>query len=157
MQILPLIEEGVLYKEFHQDEPWDSPHNIKLLPRIPRIYRDPRFETEDDRKKGLTYYRGFVGPGSVLGANPPTTLTEITDKNGTLNTLLVVEAGDPVPWTKPEDPTFNENSALGGPNRAKIFAVLFADGHVQTIPQSFDREMIGRMINWQNTEPINLP
>ena len=105
----------------------------------------------------MTYYRGFVGPGSVLGANPPATLSEITNKNGTSNTLLVVEAGDPVPWTKPEDPSFNENSPFGGPKRTKIFAALFADAHVQTLPQNFDRKMIGRMINWQNTIPVNLP
>ena len=105
----------------------------------------------------MTYYRGFVGPDSVLGANPPTTLSEITNRNGASNTLLIVEAGDPVPWTKPEDPSFNENSPFGGPNRAKVFAVLFADAHVQIVPQDFDREMIGRIINWQNTKPVTLP
>jgi hypothetical protein len=26
--ILPYLEEEQLYKQFHQDEPWDSPHNI---------------------------------------------------------------------------------------------------------------------------------
>ena len=26
--ILPFVEQDALYKEFHLDEPWDSPHNI---------------------------------------------------------------------------------------------------------------------------------
>jgi len=155
VQILYYIESYGF--KFHHDEPWDSSHNIKLLPYMPKIFLDPRFQSEADRANGLTYYRGFVSPGSVLGASPPTTLSEITNKNGCSNTLLIVEAGEPVPWTKPEDPSFNENGPFGGPNQAKIFAVLFADGHVQTIPQSFDRKMIGRMINWENMEPITLP
>ena len=45
VQILPFIEEDCLYKEFHQDEPWDSPHNVKLLPRMPKIFIDPRFQS----------------------------------------------------------------------------------------------------------------
>ena len=143
--------------DFHHDEPWDSPHNIELLPHMPYIYLDPRFQSKSDRKKGMTYYRGFVGPGGVFGANPPANLVEITKKNGASNTVMVIEAGEPVPWTKPEDPSFDENSPLGGPMRVKVFAALFADGHVQTLPQNFDRKMIGRMINWQNTEPVNLP
>ncbi|MBI3412168.1 MAG: DUF1559 domain-containing protein [Planctomycetes bacterium] len=36
--ILPLLEEDALYKEFRLEEPWDSPHNIKLLPRIPKVF-----------------------------------------------------------------------------------------------------------------------
>ena len=71
-------------------------------------------------------------------------------------TLLIVEAGDPVPWTKPEDPSFNENSPFGGPKREK-FAAAFLDGHIQMLPADFDREMIRRMINWRNTEPVELP
>ena|ERR1700722_698125 len=39
--ILPLIDSARLYEEFHQDEPWDSPHNIKLLPKMPPSYAAP--------------------------------------------------------------------------------------------------------------------
>jgi hypothetical protein len=28
--ILPLIDEDALYKRFHLDEPWDSPHNLEV-------------------------------------------------------------------------------------------------------------------------------
>src|SRR5437016_5050491 len=33
--ILPFIEGDALHKEFHLDEPWDSPHNLTLLKRMP--------------------------------------------------------------------------------------------------------------------------
>lgn len=101
----------------------------------------------------MTYYRGFAGTGSVLGADPPVSLLNTFVSNK----ILAVEAGEPVPWTKPEEPGFDENGPFGGPKRASFFVVLFADGHVQTLPQNFDPEMIRRMIDWRNTEPVNLP
>jgi len=39
--ILPYIEQGELYRQFKLDEPWDSPHNIQLLPKMPRVYGPP--------------------------------------------------------------------------------------------------------------------
>ena len=33
--ILPGLEQGNLYKQFRLDEPWDSPHNLTLLPLMP--------------------------------------------------------------------------------------------------------------------------
>ena len=40
--ILPFIEQAALYEQFHLDEPWDSPHNLKLLNGMPPVYRHPR-------------------------------------------------------------------------------------------------------------------
>src|SRR5689334_2744482 len=39
--LLPYIEQDDLYKEFQLDEPWDSPHNLALLPRMPGSYAAP--------------------------------------------------------------------------------------------------------------------
>src|SRR5262249_54881977 len=43
VEILPYIEEAVLYDQFKMDEPWDSPNNIRLLPRMPKLYQCRRF------------------------------------------------------------------------------------------------------------------
>jgi Protein of unknown function (DUF1559) len=42
--ILPYLgaNEQNLYKQFHLDEPWDSPANKRLLIRMPNVYRSPR-------------------------------------------------------------------------------------------------------------------
>jgi len=40
--LLPYLEEEALYKQFKLDEPWDSPNNIKLLNRMPKILSEPR-------------------------------------------------------------------------------------------------------------------
>ncbi len=37
--ILPYIEEDELYRQFKLDEPWNSPHNIQLLERMPILYQ----------------------------------------------------------------------------------------------------------------------
>jgi hypothetical protein len=39
--LLPYIEENALYEEFKLDEPWDSPNNIRLLKRMPEVFRSP--------------------------------------------------------------------------------------------------------------------
>src|SRR5262245_38041872 len=39
--ILPFLGEEELFKRFKLNEPWDSPHNIQLLPNIPRVYAPP--------------------------------------------------------------------------------------------------------------------
>src|SRR5262249_57243764 len=63
--ILPYIEEQDLYKQFHLDEPWDSPHNLTLLERMPSTYKAP------GRKAGLmppghTVCHVFVGKGAAF-------------------------------------------------------------------------------------------
>jgi len=39
--LLPFIAQGELYRQFKLDEPWDSPHNIKLLDQMPATYDSP--------------------------------------------------------------------------------------------------------------------
>ena len=51
--VLPYIEEDKLYREFHLDEPWDSPHNKKLLSRMPAVLRSPLSNIAD---QGRTVY-----------------------------------------------------------------------------------------------------
>jgi hypothetical protein len=108
--LLPFIEEDALYQEFHLDELWDSPHNLTLLPRMPRTYAAP------GRKAGKlppyhTVCHVFVGPGAAFeGVEGLSTQTDFPD--GTSNTLLIVEAGEPVPWTKPQDLTYEPDQPL---------------------------------------------
>ena len=43
--LLPHLDEGALYNEFHLNEPWDSAHNSKLIARMPAVYRCPSMAT----------------------------------------------------------------------------------------------------------------
>lgn len=103
--ILPFLVETELYKEFRLDEPWDSPHNLALVERMPQVFACP----SGDLPPGMTTYLAAAGPGMALdeptraGQFAVVPLGEIND--GTGRTILVVEVGhdQAVPWTKPDD------------------------------------------------------
>ena len=95
VRILPFVGAATLYEEFHLDEPWDSEHNKALIGKVPLVYRDQR----GDIPSGTTRIRAVTGPGTVFGDE--VTFGKVLD--GTSNTATLVEANDPVIWTKPED------------------------------------------------------
>jgi Protein of unknown function (DUF1559) len=101
--ILPYLDQQqALYKEFHVDEPWDSPHNRTLIAKMPKVYRCP-LESKDGARDGKTRYLAPRGPNTVFRGAEPVALKEITD--GMSNTIVLVDAGDEqaVTWTKPDD------------------------------------------------------
>ena len=49
VHILPYIEQNNLYSQFHLDEPWDSDHNKKLIPLMPKIFEIPGQARPRDR------------------------------------------------------------------------------------------------------------
>ena len=97
--LLPYLEQGSLYKEFKLDEPWDSDHNRKLLRKMPAVYKPPLKPA--GWKPNATYYQVFVGDQTLFPPGKPLRLSDLGA--GTTNTLMIVEAGEAVPWTKPED------------------------------------------------------
>jgi RNA polymerase sigma factor (sigma-70 family) len=157
VEILPFIEDPpgrwngeALLKQFHRDEPWDSPHNRTLLSRMPRIYASPRDRSGDP---ATTVYRGFSGPGAMFDGDQGVRLEQVAD--GPTRTLMVVEAADPVPWTKPEE--LKWDGKLLRPGRGVLregeFAALFASGHVRLIEP---RNLLPAMITRQGGEAVYL-
>jgi prepilin-type processing-associated H-X9-DG protein len=139
VHILPYLEQENLYRQFKLDEPWDSEHNKKLIDQMPKVYATPLAAAPP----GTTYYKALVGEGALFERGRAARLAEVTD--GLSNTLMVVEGGEPVVWTRPDDVEFTGNImpmslALRGNPRINV---LFADGSVRNIdlsrvnPQSF--------------------
>jgi hypothetical protein len=131
--ILPFIEQDQLYKEFKLSEPWDSPHNIRLLEKMPATYRAPGSKAKL-MPPDHTVCHVFVGKGAAFEGREGLRLRgDFPD--GTSNTVLVVEAGKPVPWTKPEDLTYDPDGPL--PDLPRIFRngfrVGLADGSARWI------------------------
>jgi hypothetical protein len=125
--ILPYLEQEALYKQFKLDEPWDSPNNIKLLDKMPRIYGPPGDKT---------VYRVFTGPGTVFDGKQGLKLTAIPD--GTINTIIVVEAQEAVPWTKPEELPYADKDPLPKLGGKEGFVVLMCDGSVKTFRADYN-------------------
>ncbi|MCI0705521.1 MAG: DUF1559 domain-containing protein [Planctomycetia bacterium] len=143
VEILPYIEQQDLYKEFKLDEPWDSEHNKKLIAKLPTIYAPIRVKA----KAGETFYQVFTGEKALFGPKQnPKYPASIPD--GTSNTALVVEAGEPVIWTKPADVPFDEKKALpklGGMFDGD-FHVVLCDGSVALLKKNPDEKEMKKLI-----------
>jgi hypothetical protein len=129
--ILPYLEEQKLYAEFKLDEPWDSERNKKLLARMPKVYAPLSGSTQ---LANATFYQVFTGPDTPFqGTRGPRLPASIPD--GTSNTILIIEADKPVPWTKPEDIPYSDKKPI--PKLGGLFAdgfhVALADGSVRFI------------------------
>lgn len=149
--ILPFLDEMELYKQFRLEEPWDSEHNLKLLDRMPEVYRTPAVDLGNQ-----TLYLGMTGPGTTFEQGKQTKLRDVLD--GLSNTIGIVEANPAVavPWTKPEDLNFDPAEVvvgLGGV-RPGSFLAGFLDGSTRIISDSIDRDVLRRLFLINDGEPI---
>jgi hypothetical protein len=149
--ILPYLGEEELYKQFKLNEPWDSIHNRELIPRIPRVYAPFRVKAKD----GETFYQVFTGKDAVFAPGKLRRIPTIAD--GSSNTGLVFEAGDPVIWTKPSDLPFDENKPL--PKLGGMFGgecnVVMCDGWVARIKNGANEKQLKLIIMPDDGQPYN--
>ncbi len=148
--ILPYIQQAPLYEQFHLDEPWDSPHNRKLLEKMPAVYRSPTAPPESTSASVFA----VVGPGTAFPGKQGVPLPEFRD--GLSNTILVVEAKRDIPWTKPEDIPYDPQKPipeLGGVFPGGFHAVL-ADGSVEFIPDGFEPKDLRTLITTSGNEAL---
>jgi hypothetical protein len=117
--LLPYVGEASLYREFKLDEPWDGPHNKKLLGRMPGVFGPAG---------SASPYRVFLGSGTPFEDRQGTPWGEITGRAA--HTVLIVAAAERVPWTKPEGLSVSPGRPL--PNVGAV--ALFADGSVRRLP-----------------------
>jgi hypothetical protein len=88
---------------------------------------------------------------------PPKTLSDVGE-SFTDTTLIVVEAEEPVPWTKPDELEYDPSGPppkLGGERFSGGACVLFVNGIVQQIPDHTDEKTIRSLmiLKKQKTPP----
>jgi len=141
--ILPYIEQESLYREFKLDEPWNSPNNLKLAKKMPRIYKTVKKPLSDGDKPDETigFKTNYLGIQSNDGIFEQKKNIKVEDiKDGLSNTIMIVEAKKDAIWTKPED----LEPLAANPATPNIliwqfpdgFHALFADGSVRFFPQN---------------------
>ena len=160
VHILPYVEQDALYKQFKLDEPWDGPNNRRLISQMPRLYI-----TSDTRARageGKTFYRGFAHKGAVFEKpawkGDGVSFAKISD--GLTNTILVVEAGEAVEWTKPDDLDFSPGRplpALGAGRSGDKILVLMGDGSTRSYPKSMSESTWRALITYNGNEMVPGP
>lgn len=157
VHILPYLDQAPLYKEFHLDEPWDSPHNRALISRMPKSYAcpsgSPKLVSE-----GKTTYLTPRGASTVFPGAQAIRMQEIAD--GTSNTILAIDAPDDaaVVWTKPDDwevdPAIKPPGPFGHHFGATNF--VFADGSVHFLKDTTSLKLLQALTTRDRGEVVNL-
>lgn len=140
VHVLPYLNEQKLYRQFHLDEPWDSPHNKELLAKMPKVFHGPNRKLNAD---GKTIFLVPVGKDVAFTGGPERRRFPADFTDGTSNTIFIVESDDAhaAPWTKPEDLKIdreNPQRGLGGHFHGG-FLVAMADGSVRFVKKSVSK------------------
>ena len=165
--LLPYLEGSAIAKQFHYDEPWDSPNNLKFSQRS--------FHPEDDcmvfqcptanHLEGdcTTDYMMVVGPHTISDGPHSRKPDEITD--GLSNTIMIVEVADSgVNWAEPKDLEFdkidfkiNGQKKPGiGSHHANGCMVALCDASVCFVTSSVAPEKVEALLTIDGGEKVNL-
>jgi len=137
VHILPFVGQPQLYGQFHLDEAWDSPHNRKLIAKMPDLYRayPSGSSPEDTLAPGYTTFLAPVGEKTAFGRTEAPKFSDFTD--GMSNTIVLVEVKpeNAVPWTAPDDYAYDPKDPAAGLKIGADGGRLcgFADGSVKQL------------------------
>ncbi len=158
--LLPYLGETALYRQFKQDESWDSPTNAKLVAAMPRVFA---CQSGPKPPVGSTFYRAIVGKRAAFEGTKGLTLKDFAD--GADKTLLVVESADAVPWTKPDELALSDDpshpiAGLAAPHNGDGggppgMVALFADGSVRFLPGKLDARTLNALATRNGGESVD--
>ncbi len=184
--LLPFLDQEKLYKEYRLNEPWDSEHNKQVLAKMPAVFKSPGDNrpghltsylavtgpntvfgksTRPAGRAGIEMSTepfatgGLAGGGGVESKPEPVAgvrMREITD--GTSNTIAIVEARREIPWTKPEDISFDGKTVpeLGG-FYSGGFCVGLCDGAARYLPDTLNPETLKYLLLINDSHVIDWP
>jgi hypothetical protein len=119
---------------------------------MPRVFAPPAGVKTPE--PGMTYYRAFVGGGAAFEPDRPATADMFRDDTDSV--MTVVEAAEPVTWTRPEDLTFVPDGALpkvGGVFEGGFHAA-FASGRVRFLAKGLEPATLRALITRAGGEAV---
>jgi hypothetical protein len=129
---------------------------------MPRVFETPGRPAP----KGHTYFRTFTLPKNAKGKERPwlvegekgPTVAAVTD--GTSNTLVIVEAGEAVPWYAPDALAYDGVLPLPplGDKAVDVFLAAFGDGSVRQLRRDkLDEKTLRALITPTGGEVVTPP
>ncbi|WP_162273197.1 DUF1559 domain-containing protein [Rubripirellula obstinata] len=153
--LLPFIEHQSLHEQFDFYQPWDSPHNLSLLDKMPDIFRS----TGDSPDSFITRVQMVMGPGAAYDVDDTglVVASRFSDfADGLENTLMVVETGPEraALWTRPDEFDFDPADPVAslGSLPDGFFRAIKADGQVVRLPADIEPEQFAAMLTRDATE-----
>lgn len=145
VHILPYLRQADLYAQFKLDEPWDSPHNKLLIPKMPKDYQ--RVHSYFKRESGKTCFQLVTGPGSLFDpANGPASPSLATPHQRTA-LLVITDDARAVTWTAPQD--YDRSLAPVGiwTSRGGDTMVSYSDGQVHMLDVKSPADLLDHVEN----------
>jgi prepilin-type processing-associated H-X9-DG protein len=148
--LLPQFERESVFKQLHLNESWDSPSNKQFAQAD--VYGVNRCPSDTQSGTYDTNYVAVIGPGTAWQPGKGLIMQEMKDDPH--DTILVVELkSSGIRWAEPRDldlsnlpPGITKDNLLKSlSNHGGGFHALFADGHVEFIPNT---------IPWQDFEAM---
>ncbi|HQR07047.1 MAG TPA: DUF1559 domain-containing protein [Gemmatales bacterium] len=172
--LLPQLGHAELYEKFKLDEAWDSPRNKPLLSQMPDVFtplgesnrpkdftthflvfdgpgaayvttgRPAWFDDEMNRARTPSFQIFPQRPGEQPIYNFGGRTSIFTIMDGPANTILIVEADERVPWSKPQDLPYDPNKPLPrlGGHYQGDFVIALADGAVRMVSKRVSERSI---------------
>ncbi len=138
--LLPYLEHGALYEQFHLDEPWDSPHNRTLIEKMPSVYADLEGRNV---APGQTRVQVVLTEGAAWFGNQNRSLdfSDISDGTSSTISVVVAPADKSVIWSQPADLKPSSENDSNDDIIEQIFAgreqlpAAYFDGSVRPLPR----------------------
>ncbi len=160
--LLPYLGQESLYKQFKLDESWDSPHNRKLLGRMPYEMQSQTYDRYRGRQYSMrsaiqlvtgpkTLYEGTQGMGKFTINQPHDRAVLLIQVHNSDSTVL---------WTKPEDVAYHPAKklpALVNDRDNQGILIFTVDGMVRRLPKEVTEQGYRSLFELRENKILVLP